>query len=64
MAVIRTGSAGTVQQRVRRARDDLVGDQLARILVRRIDGDTAGDRERVFSATIVHRGSVGPPPSG
>jgi LacI family transcriptional regulator len=41
-----------------------LGAEAARILVRRIDGDTAGDRERVFSATIVHRGSVGRPPIG
>lgn len=38
-----------------------LGAEAARILVRRIDGDTGGDRERVFSAAIVHRGSVGPP---
>ncbi len=38
-----------------------LGAEAARILVRRIDGDTEGGRERVFSAAIVHRGSVGPP---
>jgi len=39
-----------------------LGAEAARILARRIDGDTGDDRDRVFSATLVHRGSVGPPP--
>jgi LacI family transcriptional regulator len=40
-----------------------LGSEAARILARRINGDNQAAKDHVFTATLVKRGSVGPPPA-
>jgi LacI family transcriptional regulator len=38
-----------------------VGSEAARILARRINGDNGGNRNHLFTATLIKRGSVAAP---